>query len=336
MEYKQIIENLQNKVYHPIYLLSGEEPYFIDRIVDYLEHHVLTEDEKEFNQTVLYGMDTDTEQILSAAKQYPLMSERRVVIVKEAQILDSKRDSTDRMADYANNPVASTVLVIAYRNKKFDKRKVFYKKVDKVGVTFDSEKLKEAQVPTWINKFVEEKGFKIAPKSTALLVEFLGDDLNKIVNELEKLFLNIPQKSDITPDIIERYIGINKDYNVFELNRSLREKNILKANRIITYFAQNSKENPIHKIIPIIYSFFLKLLLYQANAKKVSKEELTKIMGTAWLRDYEQAATIYTIDKTRRIIGYLREYNVKSLGVDSTSNVEDGEMLKELVFKILH
>jgi len=332
MNFDQIIQNLKNKVYHPIYLLHGEESYFIDEISDYIEKNVLDEMEREFNLTVLYGRDCTVDAIVSSAKRYPMMANHQVIIVKEAQDVPK----IEELADYIEKAVPSTILVLAHKTKKVDSRKIFFKRADKFGVTFEAKKLYDSQVPAWVKEFVAKKGYTIDQKSCSLLVEYLGGDLSKIANELEKLMLNIPEKSDITPEIIEKYIGISKDYNVFELNKALAAKNVLKANQIITHFALNPKENPIQKVIPIVFSFFLKLLLYQTNVQKANPAELKAIVGTPFLQEFESAARQFPVRKTAQIIGYLREYDVKSKGVDSTSSVEGGDLLKELVFKILH
>ena len=332
MTFDQIIQNLKNKVYHPIYLLHGEESYFIDEISDYIEANVLDEMEREFNLTVLYGRDCTVDAIVSAAKRYPMMANHQVIIVKEAQDVSK----LEELADYIEKAVPTTILVLAHKTKKVDSRKVFFKRADKFGITFEAKKLYDSQVPAWVKEFVAKKGYTIDQKSCSLLVEYLGGDLSKIANELEKLMLNIPEKSTITPEIIEKYIGISKDYNVFELNKALATKNVLKANQIITHFALNPKENPIQKVIPIVFSFFLKLLLYQTNVQKANPAELKAIVGTPFLQEFESAARQFPVRKTAQIIGYLREYDVKSKGVDSTSSVEGGDLLKELVFKILH
>ncbi|MCL2681892.1 MAG: DNA polymerase III subunit delta [Bacteroidales bacterium] len=332
MTFEQIIQNLQNKIYHPIYLLHGEESYFIDEISDYIEANVLDEMEREFNLTVLYGRDCTVDAIVSAAKRYPMMANYQVIIVKEAQDVPK----LEELAEYVEKTVPTTILVLAHKTKKVDSRKVFFKRADKFGVTFEAKKLYDNQVPAWIKEFVAQKGYTIDQKSCSLLVEYLGGELTKIANELEKLMLNIPSKSEITPDIIEKYIGISKDYNVFELNKALAAKNVLKANQIITHFALNPKENPIQKVIPIVFSFFLKLLLYQTNVKKVNQADLKVIVGTPFLTEYENAARLFSVQKTAMIISYLREYDVKSKGVDNTGSVDSGDLLKELVFKILH
>ena len=332
MTFEQIIQNLQNKIYHPVYLLHGEESYFIDKISDYIEANVLDENEREFNLTILYGRDCTVDAIVSAAKRYPMMANYQVIIVKEAQDIPK----IEELADYIEKSVPTTVLVLAHKTKKVDARKVFFKRADKFGVVFEAKKLYDNQVPAWIKEFVTKKNYDIDAKSCSLLVEYLGGDLSKIANELEKLMLNIPEKSTIIPEIIEKYIGISKDYNVFELNKALASKNVLKANQIITHFAMNPKDNPIQKVIPIVFSFFLKLLLYQTNVQKANPADLKSIVGTPFLQEYESAARLYSVQKTALIIGYLREYDVKSKGVDSTASVEGGDLLKELVFKILH
>ncbi len=332
MTFEQIIQNLQNKIYHPIYLLHGEESYFIDEISNYIEKNVLDEMEREFNLSILYGRDCTVDAIVGAAKCYPMGANYQVIIVKEAQDIPK----IEELAEYAEKAVPTTILVLAHKNKKVDSRKVFFKRVDKIGATFESKKLYDNQVPAWIRDFVAKKGFSIDTKSSNLLLEYLGGDLSKIANELEKLMLNIPAKSEITPNVIEKYIGISKDFNVFELNKALATKNILKANQIITHFALNPKDNPIQKVIPIMFSFFLKLLLYQTNVKKATPADLKAIVGTPFMTEYENAARLYNVQKTAMIISYLREYDLKSKGVDSTAFVDGGDLLKELVFKILH
>jgi DNA polymerase-3 subunit delta len=289
--------------------------------------------EREFNLTILYGRDCTVDAIVSAAKRYPMLANYQVIIVKEAQDVPK----LEELADYIEKPVPTTILVMAYKTKKVDSRKVFVKRATKNGVVFEAKKLYDNQVPAWIKDFSAKKGYAIDTKSCSLLVEYLGGDLSKIANELEKLMLNVPPKSAITPEIIEKYIGISKDYNVFELNKALLSKNVLKANQIITHFAHNPKDNPIQMVIPIVFSDFRKLLLYQTNVKKnPNPAELKTIVGTPFLQEYESAARVYTVQKTALIIGYLREYDVKSKGVDSTASVEGGDLLKEMVFKILH
>ncbi len=331
MTFEQIIENLQKKIYSPVYLLSGEEAYYIDKISDFIEQNVLTEDEKEFNFTVLYGRDTKVQTIVDAAKRYPMMSNYQVVIVKEAQQLDK----IEELAAYVSKPLSSTILVLGYKYGKIDKRKSFYKQVEKTGVFFESPKLWDNQVPAWIANYAKEKGCKIDSKSSALLTESLGNDLSKIANEIDKLVLNMNGKKEITPELIEQFIGISKDYNVFELQKALVGKDIIKANKIIHYFGQNTKEHPIQMLIPILYGFFLKLLIYQTERTRMPEKELLAKMGARNSYEFEAASKHYSTQKTARIIGYFREYDLKSKGMDNAST-SDPDLMRELIFKILH
>lgn len=332
MTFDEIMRSLKQKKYAPVYLLSGEEPYYIDQITNYIEENVLDESAKDFNLTVLYGRDTKVEQIVNTAKQYPVMSDYQVVMVKEAQVLDK----IEALSDYFSKPIPTTILVLAYKYKKVDKRKSFYKQVEKSGVFFESEKIKEGKVSEWIFQYIQGKSYKINQKALALLVESLGVDLSKIVNELDKLMLNIPEQSEITPELIEKYIGISKDYNVFELTKALSEKNIQRANQIIHYFATDP-DNPIQKVIPMLYPYFLKLTIYQTEQAHSSPQELLQKMGVRFLSDdYKQGARNYPLSKLVKILGYFREYDAKSKGVDSTPSTTGGDLMKELIFKILH
>ncbi len=236
----QIIGNLKNKIYHPVYFLMGEEPYYIDEISDYIEKNVLTESEKEFNQTIIYGRDTSVQAIVSAAKRYPMMANYQVVIIKEAQDVQK----IEELEKYLENPLQSTLLVIGYKYKKIDKRKTFSKLIDKKGVLFESKKLYDNQVPGWINDFVGRKGYRITPKATAMLADYLGTDLSKIVNEISKLILIIPEKAEINENLVEQNIGISKDFNIFELQNAIGTRNIFKANQIANYFRRQPKRKP--------------------------------------------------------------------------------------------
>ena len=258
MTFDQIIDKLKNKIYYPVYFLAGEEAYYIDEISDYIEKNVLTDTEKEFNQTIIYGRDTSVPAIISAAKRYPMMANYQVVIIKEAQDVQK----IEELEHYVENPLQSTLLVINYKYKKIDKRKTFSKLVEKKGVLFESKKLYDNQVPEWINNFVSQRGYRITPKATAMLSEYLGTDLSKIVNEISKLILNIPAKAEINENLVEQNIGISKDFNIFELQNALGTRNIVKANQIANYFAASPKENPLVKTILMLFSYFTKLLIY--------------------------------------------------------------------------
>lgn len=328
----QILNDLKNKIYHPVYFLAGEESYFIDTISDYIEEHVLDDTEKEFNQTVLYGRDTDVLSLISTAKRFPMMANYQVVIVKEAQDIKN----IEELQPYLDNPLVSTLLVLNYKYKKIDKRKSFFKSLDKKGVLFESKKVYDNQLGPWISRYVGDRGYTITPKATAMLTEFLGTELSKVVNEINKLIINIPEKAEINDLLVEKHIGISKDYNIFELQNAIGSRNIEKANRIVNYFAANPKENPLIKTIAILYGFFSKLLIYhQLKDKSRNNVAAALSVGPYFVKDYQLAARNYNSRKLAGIISNLREYDLKSKGVNNLS-ATDGELLKELMFKILH
>ncbi len=345
MDFNQIMSDLKKKVYKPVYFLMGDEPYFIDIISDYIENNVLDESEKEFNQSVLYGKDVTAADVIGAAKRFPMMSEYQVVIVKEAQNIrdlvgkgDDDSKSKDKakhpFAAYIENPLPSTILVICYKYKSVDKRTSVGKQLDKYTALFESKKLYDNQVPDWINNYLKGKEYTVGPKASAMLTEYLGTSLSKISNELDKLMINLPPKSEITPEHIQTNIGISKDYNVFELQTAIGKKETLKANRIINYFAANDKDNPMVMTMSSLYGYFCKILTYHfLTDKKTAATALG--VHPFFVKDYEVAARNYSPGKLKSIFGYLREYDLKSKGVDSGSATH-GELLKELVFKILH
>ncbi len=349
MEFNDIISELKKKVYRPVYFLMGEEPYFIDIISDYIEQNVLDESEKEFNQTILYGRDITTADMIAAAKRFPMMSEYQVIIVKEAQNISdmvgrdkegekekSKEKTKHPFEAYLENPQKSTILVICYKYKTVDKRTSIAKTIDKNAVLFESKKIYDNKVPEWINNYLRGKEYLVSPKATALLTEYLGTNLSRISNELDKLMINLPPKSEITVEHIQTNIGISKDYNVFELQNAIGKRDVLKANRIINYFAADEKEHPIVKTVSSLYGYFCKLLSYQFLSDK-SKMSVASELGVSpfFVDGYQQAAKNFSVGKLKAIFGYLREYDLKSKGVDRGSATE-GELLKELVFKILH
>ena len=335
-----IIKDLQHKKYKPIYLLHGEEPYYIDLVSNFVEHKLLSDAEKGFNQTVLYGKDTDIMTVLGASKRYPMMADYQVVLVKEAQDMKWGSDDTDKksinpLLNYLENPLPSTILVFCYKYGKFDKRKKTYKAIEKNGLIFESGTLYDSKVPAWIEGFIAEKGYKINPQASLMLAEYLGNDLSKIANELEKLMLNVAAGQEITLKHIHDNIGISKEYNVFELQTALSKKDAFKANQIINYFEANPKANPIVLVLGNLNNFFSKVLIYH-YVKDKSQQNLARELSISpyFVKDYEQAARSYNYGKTMQIISYLREYDVKSKGVDSTT--DHGGLMKELVFKILH
>ena len=342
-DYNQIMSELKKKIYRPVYFLMGDEPYFIDMIADYIEANVLDEMEKEFNQSILYGRDITAADVIGAAKRFPMMSEHQVVIIKEAQNIKDlvgKEDSKDKakhpFVAYIENPQPSTILVICYKYKNIDKRTSIAKLIDKNAVLFESKKLYDNQVADWINNYLKTKDFTIGQRAAGLLAEYLGTSLSKITNELDKLIINLPPKSEITPEHIQTNIGISKDYNVFELQNAIGKKEVLKANRIINYFAANEKENPFVVTVASLYGYFSKILIYHFLADK-SKTSVASALGVNpfFVGDYERAAKGFTVGKLKSIFSYLREFDLKSKGVERGS-ATDGELLKEMVFKILH
>ncbi|WP_117882740.1 DNA polymerase III subunit delta [Aureibaculum luteum] len=329
----QIVSDIKNGNIKPIYFLMGEESYYIDKISDYIERKVLTEEEKGFNQMVLYGRDVSIDDIVSNAKRYPMMAERQVVIVKEAQDLSR---TIENLVSYVENPQPSTVLVICYKYKTLDKRKKLSKVIGKNGLLFESKKLYENQVGDWIRRVLAGKGYQIEPKAALMLVEFLGTDLSKIANELEKLMVVLPKESLIRPIHIEENIGISKDFNNFELRKAVGERELVKANQIINYFAENPKSNPLVVTISLLNSFFTQLLIYHGLSDK-SKGNVARALrvNPYFVGDYVNAARNYPMRKVSQVIAYLREADLKSKGVGA-QNMPNGDILKELLFKVMH
>ena len=340
MNAAELLKDLKNRKYKPVYLLHGEEPYYIDEVSDFIEHKVLSDAEKGFNQTVFYGKDTDVMTVLNASKRYPMMADYQVVLVKEAQDMKWGSEDTDKkgmnpLLSYLENPLSSTILVFCYKYGKFDKRKKTYKAIEKNGVVVESTPLYDNKVPGWIEDFIAAKGYKISQQATLMLAEYLGNDLSKIANELEKLMLNIAQGQEISLKLVQDNIGISREYNVFELQTALSKKDVYKANQIINYFEANPRSNPIVLVIGNLNNFFSKVLVYH-YVKDKSPQNVARELGVNpyFIKDYEQAARTYNYGKTMQIISYLRECDVKSKGVDS--NTDHGGLMKELMFKILH
>jgi DNA polymerase-3 subunit delta len=332
-EVKQLIDAIKNGKIRPIYFLMGEEGYYIDRIADYIGKHVLTEEEKGFNQMTLYGKDVSIDDIISNAKRYPMMAEKQVIIVKEAQHLSR---TIEQLTAYAENPQTTTVLVICYKYKKLDKRKKLHKALkENNGVVFESKKLYENQVSEWIRKVLKGKGYAISHKAAVLLVEFLGTDLSRIHNELEKLQLVLPSHTEITPDLIEQHIGISKDYNNFELKKAIGEKDMVKATKIISYFSQNPKDNPFVVTVALLHTFFSQLLQYHGLKDHSPRNVASALRINPYFVDEIQiAARNYPMKKASKVIASLREMDLKGKGV-SSSNVSDADLLKELLVKIM-
>lgn len=331
-EITKIATDIKNGNVNPVYFLMGEEPYYIDKLSDYIESTVLAEEEKGFNQMVLYGRDVSIDDVIANAKRYPMMAERQVIIVKEAQ--DLARTIED-LTPYVKNPQQSTVLVLCYKYKKLDGRKSLLKELKKNSIVFESKKLYDNQVGDWIRRVLAGKKYTISFKAVQMLVEFLGTDLGKINNELEKLQLIIPAGTEITPDLIEKNIGISKDFNNFELRKAISERNVLKANMIINYFAQNPKKNPFPLTMFSLFSFFSNLLIYHGLSDK-SPKSVSMALGISqfFTKEYQTAATNYPMKKVSQVVSTLREFDMKSKGVGA-ENMPQADLLKEMLAKIL-
>lgn len=331
-EIKQLVADIKQKKLKPIYLLMGEESYYVDKISDFIEANVLSEEEKGFNQMVLYGRDITVEDIVSQAKRYPMMAEYQVVIVKEAQDLSRQ---IDKLTDYAKQPQPSTILVLNYKYKTVDKRKAIYKAIKKTGVVFESKKLYENQVADWIRRVLSPKSYSITPKAAQMLVEFLGTDLSKINNELEKLQIILPKDTQITPDHIEENIGISKDYNNFELRKAIGSRNVLKAQKIVKYFADNPKDNPMVVTVSLLFSFFSQLLhIHGMNDKNPRSVASALKINPYFVEEYLVAVRNYPMKKVSANIAILREFDVKSKGVGANA-VPQGDLLKELLVLLM-
>jgi len=334
--YKQIIDDINNKVYHPIYFLYGEEPYYIDLVSDFIENNILSPEEKEFNQTVLYGKDSNVFDIITTLKRFPMMANYQVVVIREAQYLDK----IEELESYFNNPVKTTILVVCHKYKKIDGRSKFFKTIDKSSVSFESTKLYENQIADWVCAYLRGKKINIEPTACALLTEYMGNNLSHIANELDKLILNIKEGENVSTKLIEQHIGISKEFSVFELQKALAFRNNYKIFRIVHYFASNIKDNPIPKIAPMLVDYFAKVMATRYMLKnKMPAGDIPAAIGVKpfFVEDYKKAAVNYSELQLRSIFAILREYDLKSKGVgNSDLHANDGELMKEMVFKILH
>jgi len=331
--YEEIISDLKKRIFKPVYFLAGEEPYYIDLITEYIEEKVLPEAEKAFNQMILYGDDTNIPSIIDTARRFPMMASHQVIIIKEAQSLKKLED----LEIYLEKPLLSTILVFSYKYKTLDKRTKLFKTLESHGVYFESARIRDYLIPGWIERYLMTKGIRIDPGASAMLTEYLGTDLHKIVNELDKLIITLPEgKPLITTILIEKNIGISKDYNNFELQKAIGEKDVLKANMIVHYFANNPKENPIMLTLASLFGYFSKLLTYHYLTDK-SKNNVAAILkvNPFFVKDYETSAAKYNVSRTVQIISILRTYDLRSKGYGDPGT-EPGDLLKELVYKILH
>ena len=330
--YDQILAEIHKKQFAPVYFLTGEEPYFIDMISDTIENEALDEADRAFNQIVLYGRDVDVETIANHARSFPMMGDRMVVIVKEAQ--DVK--NIEEFEKYLDTIPETTLLVFVYKYKKLDKRKTFAKKLDKKGVYYESKKLYDNNIPGWIQNYLKGEGYSITPKATQMLADFLGTDLHKIANELKKLTIALPKNRSIDDADVERNIGISKDYNVFELQNAIGSRDVLKANRIVNYFGDNGKDNPLLVTAITLYGYFTKLIKLHCTQDK-SQGNLATVLGINpfFVKDYLNAARNYPPQTCIRNISVLREFDLKSKGYES-GEVSEKDLYREMIFRLMH
>ena len=331
-----ILKNIKNKEVLPIYFFHGEEPYFIDVAVKALEHDFLEEDEKAFNQTVTYGKDTTYQEILSLARQFPMMGDKQVIIVKEAQDLKLNDDESKALEAYVENPVPSTVLVFAHKHKKLDSRKKVTKSLDKANALFLSESIRDNNLPKWIADECIKLNIKTVPNISHLLAEYLGNDLSRIANELGKLKIILKEGQILDGTVVENNIGISKEYNVFELQKALGTKNVNAAFRIAHFMGKNPKNNPFVMMMASLYSYFSNIIIYNTMAGQ-PPQTIASQMGVNpyFIKDYAEAARLYPLKHATRVISILREFDMKGKGLGAV-NMDDAELIKELVYKIIN
>lgn len=335
--FDQLLTSAKKKEFQPVYLLHGPEAYYIDQLAAAIEANALQEHEKAFNLTVIYGKDADYLTIVDAARRFPMMAERQVVVIREAQEM---RDLNE-LAGYVEKPAPTTVLIICHKHKKANGNTKLVKTLKKSGVVFEATPLYDNQVPDWIKSYLKKRKYDIESSAAELLGEFLGTSLSKIANELDKLLLNVPAGTTITTKIVEDQVGISKDYNVFELQKALGQKDVVKVARIVNYFTANPKSGPLPMIMGSFYNYFSKLfMLAELRAKRADEQTILTTLGLRsnfFLREYNACLQHYNATQLRRVIGLLMEYDLKSKGVGAVSAArEDGALLKELVFRIMH
>lgn len=334
----QVLNDLKTGKYEPVYFLQGEEPFYIDQITDYIEANCLQEAEKGFNQTIMYGKDATMSQVITNARRFPMMAERQVVIVKEAKDIQDigKEEGQKLLMDYLDNPVPSTVLVFAHKHKKVDGRKPLSKALAKKALLLNTAKLRDYELPKWIESYVKSRGLAINYPSVQLLAEYIGTNLERLSNEISKVAINLKAGEEINESLIQKYVGINKDYNVFELQKAISGRDIVKANKIVNYFSANIRANSIIPMIALLYSYYTKLLLVH-SAKDKSDAGLSRVLKVPpfVVKEYKMASANYALTKVIQNIGHLREADLRSKGVNSGAIAEE-EILKELVFKLMH
>ena len=331
MSVDKIISDWKKKTFKPIYWFEGEEEYFIDKALDFAEHHILNESEASFNLSIFYGKDANWTDVVNACSRYPMFAERQVVLLKEGQ----QMKDIERLEAYLDNPLSSTIFIVSYKEKKLDARKKLAKILKEKGGLITTKKMYDRELPGWTQELLQSKGLSITPKGLVVLVDHIGNDLVRIENEIEKLSVNLGKRTNITEEDIEEYIGVSKDFNVFELQSALAAKDLARAIRIIQYFEANPKAGPIQLVLPSIYSFFSKVFMIFGAGTKDEKSIAASIgVNPFFMKDYTQAARLYTYPGVEKVLLLLHHYNLKSVGVGSTGS-EQASLLKELAVKMM-
>ncbi len=331
MSIEQIISDWKRGATHPIYWLEGEEPYYIDKLTDYAEHHLLSEEQASFNLSVFYGKDSKAEDVLNSCRRYPMFSEKQVVILKEAQ----QMREIEKLEPYITNPLSSTIFIVAHKDKKLDGRSKLAKHLKNHAKVISTKKLYDNELPEWTTTLISQKGLQIKPKALHILVEHLGNDLQRIENEIDKLVVNLKGSKQISEDDIESYVGVSKEFNIFELQAAIINKDLATALKILNYFASNPKAAPIQLILPTLYAFFSKLYAVSASNSR-DENSIAAILGLKgfFAKQYLQAMQRYSFAEVEKVLILLQHYNLKSIGVDR-GDVADAELMKEFVAKII-
>lgn len=331
MSVEKVITELKKGSFKPVYWLEGEEDFFIDRVMDFAEHHILTESEKSFNLSVFYGKDAEWPEVINACRRYPMFSDKQVILLKEAQAMRN----IEKLESYIDKPLSSTILVVGYKNKKVDGRTKLAKLLKEKGTVLTTKKLYDSDLPEWTQQLVQSKGYSITRKALVLLIDHIGNDLNRLNNEIDKLALNLGSRNTISEDDIENYVGISKEFNVFELQHAIASRDLYKAIRIINYFEANPKAGPMQLILPSLYNFFSKVqMIYSAPSKDEKALATTIGVNAFFVKDYLNAARQYSAESIERLLLLLHQYNLKSIGIDSI-DTSDAMLLKEMSAKIM-
>ncbi|SFG60653.1 DNA polymerase III subunit delta [Prevotella sp. KH2C16] len=332
--YDSVMRDLKARKFSPIYILMGEESYYIDKISDYIAEHVLPPEERDFNQSILFGADVSSSQLVDLAKGYPMMAQYRVIIVKESQNLKA----TEPLEKYLDNPVPSTILVLCHKNGSIDKRKKLVPKAASVGVVFESNKMREADLPRFVEDYLKQHGASIDQKAAFMVADHIGTDLSRLISELDKVLISLPADKRVTPDIVEKQIGVSKEFNPFELRNAIVNRNIYKANQIIKYFDKNPKAGSLYAFLPLLFNYFQNLMIAYYAPQKTSRDSVAQFLDlrSGWAAtDYMTGMRNYSGMKTMQIINKFREIDAKSKGLDNP-NTPPGDLMKELIFFILH